>query len=257
MGIAGSMAAGSLEFLHSDASTKQLHPGLAAQAALTAVELAAAGTRGPATILEGRYGLFGAYLGQAVPTSRLTRDLGSTWEVEHITLKPYPVCQLSHATLDAVSAIRGSIDLDRVTSITARVPSSSVPIVCEPRGPKVAPTTAYEAKFSLPWCAAAMLIDGDVTLETFADVCARADIAALATRIRCEGYEYDDAPATAAGEVTFDVVGERGIVSTAAAGRVLSDFELLAKFVANAGPGSESVAVRWLHLAEEAAHARP
>ena len=248
LGIAGSLAAGSLEFLDSDASTKQLHPGFAAQAALTAVELAAAGARGPATILDGRYGLFASYLGNRVPASRLTRGLGEVWEVERITLKPYPVCQLSHSALDAVAALRPQLDLDAITSVTVRVPEASVPIVCEPRRTKVTPSTAYEAKFSIPWCVAAMVIDGEVTLDTFTDVTARPDIAALAAKVRCEGYGYDDAPATAAGDVTVDVVAGRGLVGTAPAGRALNDDELLAKFHSNAGPGHEATAHRWLRL---------
>ena len=56
LGIAGSMAAGSLEFLAEGAWTKRLHPGLAAQNGILAAKLAAAGFRGPGTILEGRDG---------------------------------------------------------------------------------------------------------------------------------------------------------------------------------------------------------
>lgn len=248
LGIAGSLAAGSLEFLDTDASTKQLHPGLAAQAGITAAELAAAGAHGPATILEGRYGLFTSYVGERAPTSRLAHGLGQTWEVERITLKPYPVCQLSHASMDAVAAVRTEVDLDQITSVTVRVPQASVPIVCEPRGPKVTPRSAYEAKFSLPWCVAAVLVDGAVTVETFSDVASRTDIAALAAKVRYEEYSYDEPPATAPGDVTIDVASGRGVVGMAAAGRTLSEDEVLAKFRANAGAGSDEIADRWLRL---------
>ena len=61
VGIAGSMAAGSLEFLAEGTWTKRLHPGLAAQNGILAAKLAAEGFRGPATILEGRDGFLSAY----------------------------------------------------------------------------------------------------------------------------------------------------------------------------------------------------
>ncbi len=61
VGIAGSMAAGSLEFLADGTWTKRLHPGLAAQNGILAANLAAEGFKGPATILEGRDGFLSGY----------------------------------------------------------------------------------------------------------------------------------------------------------------------------------------------------
>src|SRR5215469_4311865 len=55
-GIAGSMAAGSMEFLAEGAWTKRIHPGLAAQNGIQAALLAAEDFRGPSHILEGRDG---------------------------------------------------------------------------------------------------------------------------------------------------------------------------------------------------------
>ncbi len=56
LGIAGSMAAGSMAYLHEGAWTKRLHPGWACHAGITAARLAAAGFIGPASILESSYG---------------------------------------------------------------------------------------------------------------------------------------------------------------------------------------------------------
>ncbi len=61
LGIAGSMAAGSMAYLHDGAWTKRLHPGWACHAGITAARLAAAGFVGPSAILEGRYGFLHAY----------------------------------------------------------------------------------------------------------------------------------------------------------------------------------------------------
>ena len=61
VGIAGSMAAGSMEFLAEGAWTKRIHPGLAAQNGIQAALLAAEGFSGPLHILEGRDGFLHGY----------------------------------------------------------------------------------------------------------------------------------------------------------------------------------------------------
>src|SRR5205085_12485567 len=65
LGIAGSQAAGSMEFLADGAWTKRLHPGWAACAGVHAAALARAGFRAPATIVEGRFGFLHAYSDEA------------------------------------------------------------------------------------------------------------------------------------------------------------------------------------------------
>jgi 2-methylcitrate dehydratase PrpD len=240
LGIAGSTAAGSMEFLAAGTETKALHPALAGQAAVTAARLAAAGATGPASILEGRYGLFAAYL-QDAPPQTLAGDLGERWEVTRIDLKPYPCCHLSHATLDALGD--AGYRADDLESCVIDLPEASVPIVAEPRPSKVAPRTPYEAKFSLPWTAAALLIDGKVTVDTFTDI-ARPQVVALADRIAVRPVQSDYPPATALGKVALrtrsgeivDAVGTR-------AGHADQDAVAVQKFVANAGDGERSLAL--------------
>jgi len=67
-GIAGSMAAGSMEFLAEGAWTKRLHPGLAAQNGIQAALLAAEGFRGPERILEGRDGFLAGHSRRPTPS---------------------------------------------------------------------------------------------------------------------------------------------------------------------------------------------
>jgi 2-methylcitrate dehydratase PrpD len=57
-GIAGSLAAGIIEYLADGSWTKRLHPGWAAQSGHRAVRLASGGFIGPRTVFEGNHGLF-------------------------------------------------------------------------------------------------------------------------------------------------------------------------------------------------------
>ena len=256
MGIAGSAAAGSLEFLNTGDATKVLHPALAAQSGITAARLAAAGASGPASILEGGYGLYQSYVGMTVVAGAITGDLGATWETARITIKPYPNCQLLHAPLDALRTLLGKLPAaEEIAEIRFRIPAESVAIVAEPGATKVRPRSPYDAKFSLPWSAAALVVDGAVTASTYdpASV-SRPEIAALASRVRWEGVERRTAAADAPGEVTVgltsgDVLTGSVDCSTGGPASPLSDDELVSKFEANGG--SRELAGALLNLADQ------
>lgn len=258
LGIAGSMAAGSLEFLATGSSTKQLHPGIAGMNGIIAARLAGAGAEGPPTILEGGAGLFRAYLGAEVDAAALTGGLGSRWETTRITIKPYAACQLSHPSLDALSSVLDEIDDPaRIEEIRFALPRDTIAIVCEPAPSKRRPRTPYEGKFSLPYCAAALLLDGTLAIDSFdPPMLSRPDALALAERTTWVELPYDGAPADAPGVVEIRLSGGsvRGRVETSRGGaaRPLTDDEVLDKFVANcASDGASAVAARFLALDSE------
>lgn len=252
LGIAGSFAAGSLQFLQDGSPTKPLHAGWAAHSGLMAARLAAAGAAGPARIFEGEHGLYRAYAGAEVDPARLTDGLGGRWEIPQTTIKPYPACQLSHASLDALRAT--GVAAADVLSIRFRIPAESADIVARPEQAKLNPRTPYEAKFSLQWCAAALLIDGYLGIESFeADRISRPDVLALAAKIGFETFHPGQAAAAAPGwvEVTLGDGSRRlGEVGSSRGGpeRPLDDAELLEKFRLNAGPGQDALARAALEL---------
>ncbi|MFA7322681.1 MAG: MmgE/PrpD family protein, partial [Dokdonella sp.] len=163
-GIALSMASGSLEFLEDGAWTKRVHPGWAAQAAITAATFAANGIIGPQAPYEGRYGLYHCYLGEAeygkidlsLATKGLQSDGSAThWELENIAVKPFPVCHFVHASADAAITLhRSGLDAKRIRSVEVLVPAGVVQAVCEPIALKRRPVSDYDAKFSLPYAVA-------------------------------------------------------------------------------------------------------
>jgi 2-methylcitrate dehydratase PrpD len=252
LGIAGSFAAGSLEFLAGGSSTKQLHPGWSAHAGLLAARLAAAGASGPETIFEGSSGLYRAYTGETVAPARLSDGLGQRWETARVTVKPYPACQLSHASLDALRET--GVSASEVASMRFRLPEETADIVCRPEALKLHPRTPYEAKFSLPWCAAALLVDGALGTESFAPGrIERPQVLELAARIGYEAYQPGVAAAAAPGraEVALrDGSTRRGEVATSRGGpdNPLSEEQLLEKFRLNAGGGRAAAARMLLDL---------
>ncbi|MFI0371906.1 MmgE/PrpD family protein [Actinomadura sp. 1N219] len=194
LGIAGSQAGGLLEFLNTGASTKQLHPGFAARGGVLAASLASHGASGPGSVVEGEYGLYGALLGRRVPPAAVLDGLGERWELTRITVKPYPACQLMHAQLDAARQLHGA----DVASITAEVHPDAASIVCGDG--KERPRTSYDAKFSLPWSVAAMVVDGTVTAATYDEI-DRPDVLALAARVGTEVVAFGGAAADQPGRL--------------------------------------------------------
>jgi 2-methylcitrate dehydratase PrpD len=203
MGLAGSEAAGSLEFLSTGSETKVLHPGLAAMQGVLASRLAQAGADGPSTIIEGRYGLFRSYLKHDVGPGEVTGTLGADWQAPAVTVKLYPACQLSHASLDALTTLLGEIaSPEIVDSITFKIPTDAVPVICEPISAKIKPRTAYDAKFSLAWCAALLICDRKMDLTSFdPDRLDRPDVLALARRVHYRPVDSQLASAASPGTV--------------------------------------------------------
>ncbi len=248
MGIAGSFAGGLLEFLNTGSSTKQIHPGIAAQAGINAATLAAHGATGPESVLEGEYGIYRTLSNRSVDLDSITSELGKVWQSGLITIKPYPACQLSHVTLDATKAAWTQARANRfshldVSSITAKVHPDSANIVCEPLTSKISPKTAYDAKFSLPWSVSILVIDGEIGISSFSEESIlRPEVSALATKFSYTPSEDNGVAAAASGEVvirTYDGHEYVGIVPSSTGGpeNRLTLADLSSKFL---GQGTHS-----------------
>lgn len=197
-GISGSLASGIFEYLADGSQTKPIHAGWAAQAGILAARLAAHGATGPASVLEGRYGLFAAFADlHEMRLDAQTQDLGERWETPRISFKPYPACHFVHASIDAaVAALAGrTISPDEIREIVVAIPEPEIPIVLEPLDQKAAPRTAYEAKFSLPFSVAARLVHGRLGVESYeAAAIADSAVLGLARKVRYELREFPTYP---------------------------------------------------------------
>jgi 2-methylcitrate dehydratase PrpD len=168
IGIAGSMAAGSLEFLADGAWTKRLHPGLAAQNGILAAKLAAEGFRGPTTIFEGRDGFLKAYSRQSKP-ELVTQDLGKKFEIMRTSVKPHACCRYMQAPIDGLIELATKHDIrpEQVERVEVAVLKAGWPLVCEPQTRKYHPGSDVDAQFSMPFGAAVALRSRAAGLDEF------------------------------------------------------------------------------------------
>jgi 2-methylcitrate dehydratase PrpD len=170
LGIAGSQAAGSMEFLADGAWTKRFHPGWAASAGLHAAALARAGFRAPATIVDGRFGFLAGY--SDAPDLAALHG-GDGWELMRTGVKPHACCRYSQGPIDAALALRAAhaIDPARIARIDVGIVAAGFPIVCEPLDAKRRPRSVVDAQFSLPFSIATALVRGAAWPDDFAPAC--------------------------------------------------------------------------------------
>lgn len=247
-GLEPSAAAHALAIAASEASglkenfgtmVKPLHAGLAARDGVLAALLARAGMTASAQAIDGPQGYLRAMDSARDDLDREAADLGARWEIVDtgITVKLYPSCAATHPPLDAVLALRRrhgftAEDVDRVT---VHVDAVTPTVLLYDR-----PASGLEAKFSLPFCVAAAIVDGRVGIDSF--VAARLGdprVAALMPRVTMTvdaGLGVDRPPLTQArvhvrlrdGRMLEEMAdGARGYPE-----RPASDEELAAKFMA-------------------------
>ena len=172
LGIAGSQAAGSMEFLSTGAWTKRLHPGWAACAGLHAAAFAQVGFRAPDTIIEGRFGFLHAYSDSAEPRL-VTADDG--YELCRTAVKPHACCRYMQGPIDATLALRARhrIDPADVERIEVGMLAAGFAIVCEPVEAKRHPVSEVDLQFSLPFAVAVALVRGSAACTDFSPVTLR------------------------------------------------------------------------------------
>jgi 2-methylcitrate dehydratase PrpD len=214
LGIAGSSSAGLLEFAWSGGDTKRLHLGRAAQLGLESALLARQGVRGPATVLEGRYGYFNAF---STPPrlEKLVDGLGSEWAIEPPSLKSYATHVTQQAVVQAIQDLKREHPLDpkAITGVVIRGAAR----IMEERHAAREPQDVLGGQYSLPFTTAVALTrDLSDPLVYDADAVSDPIVRDLARRIELVAEEAatHDTPGVWPAEILIDIAGRRHTVRT-------------------------------------------
>jgi 2-methylcitrate dehydratase PrpD len=223
LAIAASSASGLKENFGS--MVKPLHAGLAARNGVTAAMLAARGMTASTSALDGPQGFLTAMDGQQSSLGAGIEDLGKRWEILEtgITVKLYPSCAGTHPSLDAILDLRRreGFTSDDVARIDIDVDSITPTVLIYER-----PSGGLEGKFSMPFCAAAAVVDGCVRVETFeADRLTDPRLASLMSRIsmRVDTSFDGTAPPLTQARVRIELRDGRTLVQTAHGARGYPD----------------------------------
>ena len=164
LGTVGSFASGLQQAFRSQAMTKPLHGGHAADVGAMAAMGAAKGLTGALDMLEGEVG-FGAAMSVNPDWSKATKDLGVDYHITRVTFKNHGCCGHTFAPIDGVLHLAKTHgftwrDVKRVKVATYKA-GTDITDNANPEG-------EYQAKFSLQYVIAHALVHGSVRLVAFA-----------------------------------------------------------------------------------------
>lgn len=168
LGLAGTQSFGTWAFLKDGATNKVLHPAHAADTGCQSALLAYAGMRGPEYILTAEDGGLLNSMTREPDVSKVSKGLGTDWEILQLDNKPYPCCRSTHCTIDGTLALKKEYgitpqEVERIRVDTYLVGNKQCGMSEGSRRPK----TPIDAKFSTPYTVAAALLYGKVSLEEF------------------------------------------------------------------------------------------
>lgn len=215
LGIAASLSQGSRQNFGS--MTKPLHAGQAAHSAVLAATLAQEGFTADAQSLDGPLGFLALHRGiaDAPPVTAAPATM------PHLNVKLYPCCYYTHAAADAAHALREDLRSAGIDPAADASPIRSLRVTVQPGGlaPLLHPRPAdgMQAKFSMEYVLAAMLLDGSVTLGSFAqDAIDRPAVQSLLRRVTPA-----EAPTPPAGDPAWNA-GFAVVTATLSDGRTLT-----------------------------------
>ena len=162
LGIAGSRAGALLPNIGS--MTKATHCGHAARCGLEAALLASTGYTASEEIFEARRGLAATYYPDGFDFERLL-DFGRPFRVVDpgLAIKNFPSQFATHWAIAAALGVRNAIiDASEIERVV--ITSPVMQYIDRPR-----PAHGHEGKFSFQYTAAAALLDGKVTIDSFTD----------------------------------------------------------------------------------------
>ncbi|SFU19553.1 MmgE/PrpD family protein [Mesorhizobium sp. YR577] len=182
-GVAGSQAAGSLQFLVNGAWNKRYQVGAAAMNGLIAATLAKEGFVGAADAIEGKHGFLVGYTDDPLP-ERAVADLGTVYETMNIGMKPYPACRYTHAAVDGLLKLRreNGWSAADILSVDIGLHKNGIVLTGAPLQAKRRPRSVVEGQFSMPFAAAVALYKGSFGWDDYA-LLGNPDVEAIAARI--------------------------------------------------------------------------
>jgi 2-methylcitrate dehydratase PrpD len=159
----GTFASGLQQAFRSQAMTKPLHGGHAADAGAMSAMAAAKGVTGALDILEGEVG-FGAAMSVNPDWSKATKGLGEDYHINRVTFKNHGCCGHTFPSIDAVLLLKLQHGLTHkdIRKIKLASYKAGLDII-----DNATPEGAYQAKFSIQYTVAHALVHGSVRLNAF------------------------------------------------------------------------------------------
>jgi 2-methylcitrate dehydratase PrpD len=180
LSIAGSQSAGLRE--NFGTMTKPFHAGRSSESGIVAAEFAQIGWTAAPTILEAPRGFFSAAGGGYDPKA-IDGVLGKPWTFASpgVSIKPHPSGSLTHPGMTEMLRLikEHNIKAEQVVSVKVGTNHNMPNALIHHR-----PTNELQAKFSMEFCMAILLLEGRAGLSEFTDeVVMRPDVQAMIQKV--------------------------------------------------------------------------
>jgi 2-methylcitrate dehydratase PrpD len=171
VGIGYHQSAGNGQAVKDGVLTKRLGPGFAVRGGIQAAMLAAKGVTGAKNSMEGVQGFYYVYHGNCYSRDILVGGLGTRFESENTSIKPYPCCRGTHPTIDATLALVSEVDIspEDVESIKIWAGRGTLDLLALPLEVKAKPRNYVDSQFSLVWGCATAIVNKRVTLSSYTE----------------------------------------------------------------------------------------
>lgn len=177
LGIASAMSSGTQQSLTEGTLAVRLQQGMTASLALQCAVFTQIGFNGPQDALEGPAGFYHAFFQGEYNREAILADLGSKYEVERASIKPYPCCKLTHTAIAAALNARSQVQLapEQIERVVVEVNNhAAYDVVCVPenaadrRKELLDRKADVRARFSVAYLVATALVHGrPITLTDF------------------------------------------------------------------------------------------
>jgi 2-methylcitrate dehydratase PrpD len=169
LGLAGSQAAGLLEWKAQGSWSKRYQAGHPAMCGTLGALLASRGYTSPTTVWDGEDGFIRAYSYKDIwDYGKIIGEFGKRWEMADTSIKVHACCRFSAPLADcALDLYRQGVDVGQVDSILAKVNKYSIKVLTVPVETKADPKTVVDAQFSLPYAIAVGMVKGKETIAEY------------------------------------------------------------------------------------------
>jgi len=188
--IAGSHASSILEYDQAGGEVKRIHGAIALRSGIQSAFLASEGLTGPASVFEGRRGIFASFGGGEVDGKLPFAQFGRPYCITGCRYRIYPTIGSCHAALDIVNDLiqQHAFNHRDVECIRVGMPEFSVQHVTS----VTRPHDVMSAQASLGFSLGLLLVKGSNDLDLYIEPASWQDPAVLAVADKLQPYILED-----------------------------------------------------------------
>jgi len=176
---------------HKGSSVRSIRDGLAYRNGVLAAELAMNGVRGDKEVFDGPYGFYQAFFRGDYERGELVNGLGSRWEAERVSLKPWPCIRHLHTALTAVLGIMSEhkLEFEDVDGVVLSVGQMSRDR-CRPVALGSSPANHIDLAGNMHFAVAAAIRHGGVPLALYHETAVADDV--ITNAMPKVSWRYDE-----------------------------------------------------------------